>query len=53
MTEIDVDLDACIDTTLLQEKLHGCAREGQGVYAGLSPLSAQQKKVLWRGSVRF
>jgi hypothetical protein len=48
MTEIDVDLDACIDTTLLQEKLHGCAREGQGVYAVVAIVGSTEEGVVER-----
>ncbi|KAF7596071.1 hypothetical protein BBP40_003333 [Aspergillus hancockii] len=33
MAEIDVDLDACIDMTLLKNKLHECANRGQAIYA--------------------
>ncbi|GFF60363.1 L-2,4-diaminobutyrate decarboxylase [Aspergillus udagawae] len=48
MTEIDVDLDACIDTTLLQEKLHECAREGQGVYAVVAIVGSTEEGAVER-----
>ncbi|GFG13166.1 L-2,4-diaminobutyrate decarboxylase [Aspergillus udagawae] len=47
MTEIDVDLDACIDTTL-QEKLHECAREGQGVYAVVAIVGSTEEGAVER-----